>query len=384
MLEPRLSTSSLPSSPDVLVCSTGSGLGPSGMTDRLLVASCLWAKGIRADYLPQDLWAPPATSTASAASSSRGARSRLVDPWSHHRSVMVDMSLEQLTRVCASLSVPFLVIIKAHTLRDQQSVKVRSVLDPSTSDVTVLLPQLARHISERLHHRQSHHHHHHHAGSAHGDHHHHHHHHAFPSLHSPGDTSRGAQHPTTPSSSHHGPGGSTWDLNIVSLDRGGAGASDKKKAFKEASALERRVRSHLEGLLGPTAASSSSSLPSAAKVFVLDVPYVVLREVNTSFLLLLAENGAAGGVSTLEQAMKPQHSGYRKPLKLLAEALVQATTEAEDRGKKGGSSGGGSVVVVYSLQDDAFDVLPVGIGQGGASKKTTAKGGGKAGQGHKR
>jgi hypothetical protein len=207
------------------------------MADRLLVASYLWSRGLKADYLAHDLWA------------GLGAHHH-----HHHHGgggpggggggvAHVELSVEEATRVCQALGVPFLVVVKAHVLREKQAVKLRAVRDPSVADATVPLQQLARAIVDRLPfvgahayhgHHHAHHHHHHGAsrgaGGLHGGdtalllptgimspldagarlmggHHQHHHHHA--------------QAP------HHASAG--VEVSLTCLDRGGGGATGSEK-----------------------------------------------------------------------------------------------------------------------------------------------------------
>lgn len=74
------------------------------MPDRLLVACVLWSRGIKAEYCFQDLW-----------------RKR------RREGGMVELSVEEATTVCLTIGIPYLVMIKAHVLREKQAVKLRAV-----------------------------------------------------------------------------------------------------------------------------------------------------------------------------------------------------------------------------------------------------------------
>lgn len=96
---------------------------------------------------------------------------------------------------------------------------------------------------------------------------------------------------------------------------------------------------------------------------------------GTAFLL--ADGGVTAAATVLEEAVRP-HAAYRKPLKLLADMLMQAG-EAEEKGgqrRGGGGGGGSSIVVLYSLPDDCWDVLPLTYQGVGGKKGGKGKAGG--------
>jgi histidyl-tRNA synthetase len=307
--------------PEALIASGSSGLNVTGIADRLLVASTLWGCGIRADYLAQDLWG--------------------------RHGGGADLSVEDLTLLCLSLGVPFLILVKAHTLRDQQMVKVRSVFEASVPDQLVALVSLGKHLLDRLHRNENymvppglglsphtpgapHHHHHHH---------HHHGHHA------------------------HGTG---VEVALTSLDQRGS-SFDKKKVYKEHSALERKVKSHLEAMMGHPFGGPSGQPKEPVKVLVADVPYTILKQCSSAYLV----HGRAG--PGMEEFLR-EHAHFKRPLKHLLDALQQmededllsqsrSTSTSGGKGSKGGSSmaqpNGPRLVFIYSLPDDLFDVLPL-------------------------
>jgi len=313
-------------SPDVLVCSGASGLNAQGVVDRLLVASHLWGRGIKADYLLQDVWGQKVAAG-------------------------VDLSVEQMTIICLSLSIPYLVIVKAHTLKEKQSVKVRSVLDPSEQDQLVPLSDLVAHLQSRLGTGES----------------------GRDLVLSPSE-SRGAAPYSTPAHhfyqhhhQHHAPG-TAMDLAMTYLLSHGAGVGpgDKKRAFKEQSALERKVKSHLEAMFGHTAPSTQKD---PLRVVVVELPYCVMRELATAFLL-------HGRDSTeVEEVLRENGAYNKKVMKHLLETI--RAIEAEDllgkgvaSGKKGGASStlsvssssaawAAKIVFLYSTIDDCIDILPL-------------------------
>lgn len=334
-------------SPDVLICSGASGLNVQGVVDRLLVASHMWGKGISAEYLPQDVWG--------------------------HRAAGVELSVEQMTVICLSLNIPYLVIVKAHTLKEKQSVKVRSVLDPSEPDQLVPLSGLVKYLQGR-------------SGTGYsGD-----------AVMSPSDhSSRGAApFTTTPHHfyqhhhQHYAPG-TSLDVSMTYLlsHSGGAGPGDKKRAFKEQSATERKVKSHLEAMFG-----ASGTTREPLRVVVVDLPYAVMREISTAFIL-------HGRDSPEVEEVLREYGSYKKVLKLLLDSIH--AMEAEDligRGQSGGKRGnaaastGGSftaawaakVIFLYSVTDDCIDIIPLHMATNNntirrQNQRSVTGGGGRAG-----
>ncbi len=375
-LEVSRRSSSCAGPPDALICSTGSGLGAGGMTDRLLVACALWTRGVKADYLAQDLWA---SATGSGGGGGGGGRGGTHRGGAGGGGVgVVELSVEEATRICLALGVPFLVMVKAHVLREKQAVKLRAVRDVNVPDVTVPLQQLARHIIEKLqyvggsHHLA--------AGrgvdtvllpsgaslllplDAHG---HHHHHHA-----ASGTTSGGGV-----------------EVNLACLDTRTthAAGSDRRKAYKEVAALERRVRSHLEGMVGhPFPGSGHQREP--VTVLAVELPYMLIRIFCTAYLRLGAEEA-------LQDPLVGQLGGaHKRSLKLLAEALKEEERRyktgghSTPSGRKGGGGGGGTggmTVYVYSVVEDCVDVVPLGH-VGGGGRGGSGGGGGPRRGGEKR
>lgn len=93
----------------VIVCSAH-GMDSASTSERLVVASRLWAQGISAEYLPQ-----------SGIMLSILKRIRGDEP----SSGASDWSLNELFGVCALLNIPFVVIVQPHLLRDKGMVRLR-------------------------------------------------------------------------------------------------------------------------------------------------------------------------------------------------------------------------------------------------------------------
>lgn len=165
------------------------------------------------------------------------------------------------------------------------------------------------------------------------------------------------------------------------------------QAYKEASALERRVRSHVEAMVGhPFPGSGHAKEP--VRVVALDVPYLVIRHFTTAYLTHGAEEALR------DPAVSQQGGAHKRALRLLAEALGEeerregaggaTTTPRRGGGAGGGGGGGGGVgsVIVYSTMEDCFDVVPlflldkgrrglVGAGGGGGGGGSGGGGGGR-------
>lgn len=338
---PRLPSCAGP--PDVLICSTASGLGAGGMADRLLVACVLWNRGVKAEYFPQDLWRK----------GREGGR--------------VEMSVEDATRVCLAMGIPFLVMVKAHVLRDKRAVKLRAVREAGVSDATVPLLQLARHILDRI-------------PSPGGG--------GFSGGGGGGSGEKGWPYHVDTSALDHGPagyyqhsynahggvGGGGVGGGIAGGGGGGGGVevklsyldsklsqyapgADRRKAYKEMTALERRVRSHLERMVGHPFVGSGPQR-EAVVVLAVEMPYIVIRVFCTAYLRV-------GPEEALRDPWVSQHCGpYKKGLRSLADALEEEEKKQGrgiGQGRKGGGiaggGGGGGNVYVYSVVEDCCDVV---------------------------
>eukprot|EP00624_Nannochloropsis_granulata_P000921 evm.model.NODE_14053_length_24851_cov_29.928293.7 len=144
------------------------------------------------------------------------------------------------------------------------------------------------------------------------------------------------------------------------------------------AALERRVRAHIQGMVGHPFAGSG---PQREPVVVLatEVPYMVIRVFCTIYLKVGAEEALR------DPWVSQQGGAHKRSMKLLAEALEEEERKqlrgggGGGQGRKGGgggagSGGGGGSVYVYSVLEDCFDVVPllggrgrghVGLGGGG-------------------
>lgn len=322
----RVRTSSCP---ELLICSGSSADPLQGLVDRLLVAFHLWSRGIRAEYLRQDMW---------------GTKGATHD--AH--------SIEEASLVCVGMGIPFLVIVKAHTLKEKQSVKVRSIFE-AVPDALVPLSSLAKYILDLLSHPRS---------------------DLTTPQCPPSDSSSRGLLPHTPSnhSGHHSLANTTIDIQLTCVDKTFGG--DKKKAFKDYSALERKVKSLLDGFMGTgsTGLGSSSSSSQPVKVFAVDLPFAILREVATIYMLRGKDSSEMSDVLGC-------YVTYKRSLKQLVDLL---DIEGNDSTPKGAglrkanfnafSSGSANKsIFLFSIPDECFDTIPVQQ-LSNAGRKTGASG----------
>lgn len=312
----------------------------------------------------------------------------------------MELSVEEATKVCLGMGIPFLVMVKAHVLREKQAVKLRAVREGGVPDATVPLQQLARRVVERLsyvggggegegvranvtgaqggplswlggggeggavEHRHYHY--------GHGHHHHHH------------------GHGQSAERGGGGVGGGGWggggvEVSLSCLDTKHtqhAAGGDRRKAFKEMAALERRVRAHIEGMVGhPFVGSGPQREP--VLVLAMEVPYMIIRIFCTAYLRVGAEEALR------DPWVSQQGGAHKRSLKLLAEALEEEERKQMRGGgggggqgrRGGGGGGGGGSVYVYSVLEDCFDVVPL---LGGRGRGHVGVGGGGGGGGMKR
>ncbi|CBJ48836.1 eIF-2alpha kinase GCN2 similar to Eukaryotic translation initiation factor 2-alpha kinase 4 (GCN2-li [Ectocarpus siliculosus] len=107
---------------DAIVCA-GGGFESQGLQERVLVAARLWAGGIRAEYL--------ATDALVRAGAGKGG------------------GLEGAAEACLSLGIPFVVVVRPHTLVAKKAVKVMSVMEKGGGQLEVPLDHLAQHVMTR-------------------------------------------------------------------------------------------------------------------------------------------------------------------------------------------------------------------------------------------
>ena len=153
----------LPLSTTVRCVVTGvHGMDAATASDRLIVASRLWAEGISAEYIPQSgvmisllrryrESIEPMGDRAAVSVSNENVLA-LCTPF-HTQCSRQDWSLEELFGVCAILKIPFVVIVQPHLLRDKGSVRLRRIpfdtLSGSTggNEIFVSLDNLASTVS---------------------------------------------------------------------------------------------------------------------------------------------------------------------------------------------------------------------------------------------
>eukprot|EP00903_Cladosiphon_okamuranus_P014260 g13246.t1 len=318
-----------PRTVDAVVCA-GGGFEPQGLQERVLVAARLWAGGIRAEYL--------ATDALVRAGAGKGG------------------GLEGAAEACLSLGIPFVVVVRPHTLVAKKAVKVMSVMEKGGGQLEVPLERLAQHMADALaalagpapSSTQG--------GSSGGTSGHHHHHH----QHQPSSI------PVPLASS----GGAAARLELV--DRGQGPLEREKMSrqeFKTYAALERKVGALLDtAMAGPVEDKREGDGPL---VLATDASFAGVRALTTCYMLYGSESRALAELLSDH----PEKKNVRNLLSALQEVEAGGRRRGGNGGKgqQQGSKGGGREqassqsrqVFVYSLPDEMMDLvtfIPSGSG----------------------
>ncbi|CAM9255688.1 unnamed protein product [Ascophyllum nodosum] len=324
---------------DVLVCG-GEGLGVQGLHERILVAARLWASGVRAEYLGSDALVR--------AGAGRGG------------------GLEGAAAACLNAGIPFVVVVRPHTLVSKRAVKVLSVMEKGGGQLEVPLEKLAQHMTD-----------------------------ALAALAGPASSSASApfsqRAPPGPVGSHHanhpyhatypqlwptastiGPGGLASRLAFVDRGQTGTGSLDREKMsrqeYKIQSALERRVGTLLEAAIaGPErSASASAGESEGALVLVTEASFAAIRGLTTAYML----HGEGKAMEMLSD--HPEKKYLRNLLAAIQEQEQEVEGGKRRSGKgqgqgRGGGGGGNSKgqLFVYSLADELMDLVT--LSQSGGS-----------------
>lgn len=114
------------------------GFDSTSLPERAMVASHLWAKGISAEYIPHSGVIMSLLRKNASDSTSSDTN---------------DWNLDQLCDLCCILSIPFVVVVQQHLLRERKSVRLRHTLDTSPNgihEIFIPLSSLASEIKDRL------------------------------------------------------------------------------------------------------------------------------------------------------------------------------------------------------------------------------------------
>ncbi|CAM9232741.1 unnamed protein product, partial [Scytosiphon promiscuus] len=278
---------------DAVVCA-GGGFEAQGLQERILVAARLWAGGIRAEYL--------ATDALVRAGARKGG------------------GLEGAAEACLSLGIPFVVVVRPHTLVAKKAVKVISVLEKGGGQLEVPLDHLAQHVTDAL------------AALADP---------ATASGASSSGTTGGTIRVRAPQESAADASSRAKGCGRCSSERkSGAGVSSMVKRYEDwgppkrkmsrqdyraFSAMERRVASHLDAAIsGPIEGKREGDGPL---VLASEGSFAAIRGLTTCYMLYGAES----------KAMLEFLSDH--PEKKVIRNLLTALQQVEDGGRRRGGGG---------------------------------------------
>eukprot|EP00752_Nemacystus_decipiens_P009926 g8853.t3 len=256
---------------DAVVCA-GGGFEPQELQERVLVAARLWAGGIRAEYL--------ATDALVRAGAGKGG------------------GLEGAAEACLSLGIPFVVVVRPHTLLAKKAVKVMSVMEKGGGQLEVPLDHLAQHVAD-----------------------------ALAALADPAPTQGGPSGGASSHHHHHQPsstpgslassGGAKARLELV--DRGQGPLEREKMSrqeFKTFAALERRVGTLLDTTMaGPVEGKRDGDGPL---VLGTDASFAGVRGLTTCYMLYGSDSKALAELL----ADHPEKKVLRNLLAALQEVFV--------------------------------------------------------------
>lgn len=211
---------------------------------------------------------------------------------------------EDLEAYCASVGIQWMVIVKKHLLSNKGAVQIRAVKKPHIGDKTVSIGSLVDFFLERP-------------------------------LHSSSRTVE-IVHGSPPRSSHLD---QLRQFNVVILDQKHR-AKDKQNRYKDITTVQRRVSKWYDALVLPKASSSKSI---TTNVLSSDLPFGVLREFGTAYML--------GEEHEMAEVTK-KHAMHKKGLKNIIDA-VRNLQDAE------WSSAREQYVILYSSTDDRYDMLSI-------------------------
>lgn len=313
----------------VMVASTN-GMDAASASERLIVASHLWASGISAEYLTHS-----------------GVMISLLRARSREDATSSDWSLEELCAVCGIMNIPYVVVVQPHLLRDKGSVRLRRIQfdsntsgSSSSSEKFVSLQSLAAAILD-------------------------------------GHVDDG-DHPFEPNddidtfdgNTGYGQNRQSWKgsrVECVCVETDQFWGSDKqmpksdtqnwKSILKSLKTVSQRSEAYLESISG----SSSSH---GAVVFAADLPFWVLREFGTTLMRRGDSTATTAGAETIERY--PKHKRILKTLSMAIDASMKSRGYWNNNIQKGASSSSRDLltILLYSRLDDRFDMISLGDGGG--------------------
>lgn len=311
-----------PPSPSVKCIIVGmNGFDSASLSERAVVAAHLWSEGISAEYIPHS-----------------GVMLSLLKRQDSANEIAVsdtnEWTLDQICGVCSLLKIPFVVVVQLHLLREKGSVRLRPIVDLSSThngvyESFVPMTSLASEIKERL---------------------------MSGSLTTKDDaeyevSSTGSAFDRQIGDSHHQPSRNlsvTSDLECIYVDTDqfyfdfdGVNNKDQKvkNLIKTVKTTKQRAGTFIANM-------------SEVPVIVVDLPFAIIRDFNSTSMF---EEGPS--IATTTNNLLSTYPKHRKTLKTLAMCLDHLIRR--QREEKGSLPNNKSVItiLVCSFHDDRFDLL---------------------------
>lgn len=330
-----------PKSPSVTCIVAGTnGFDSSSLTERITVASLLWAKGIATEYVPHS-----------------GVISTFIKQKDVGTTDYISDSglwtLDQICAICSIMKIPFVVVVQHHLLQDKNSVRLRAILDSSQAqngwqEVFVPLSSLASEIQDR-----------------------------YARLSS--DTTikeisssivaekQISNRDVSSSGSKLYPGSSDFECIYVDSDQfyldieHASGKDPKLKSIFKIVKTSRQIsESYISNILHET------------PVLVVPIPFRVLRHFNTEAMF-----GKGPNIVTSTFDVISSYSSHKKVLKSLASCLdhfIRHSDTETPKKNKAGSKGDLLSFLTYSISDDRFDLLTIDKKESNRRQNNTSSG----------
>ena len=337
------------------------GMDAASASDRLIVASRLWAEGISAEYIPQsgvmisllrryrEAFEPMGEREAvSVCQTSRDwprmlSAHLLSHPTFHFIFDSQDWSLNELFGVCAILKIPFVVIVQPHLLRDKGSIRLRRIAFDSLSgstggnEIFVSLDNLASTV----------------AVGADED--------IFSKE--PQESSRSLKQTPMESDVSSGQKSSYPQVECIYVDTDQYYGLDKQVNKSDTSHWKsilkgiKSVSQRSEAYLNEMTETHMSAPVQGTPVFAVNLSFWELRDFGTC---LMKNEGSAMGAS-LEEITKtyPRHKKLFKTLCMAIDNLMRKYGMWYAKDTKDGASTQ-VTILLYSKMDDRFDMISLG------------------------
>lgn len=315
-----------PKNPSVTCIVAGTnGFDSSTLSERITVASLLWAQGISTEYIPHS-----GVISTLIRQKDVGANGNISDSslW----------TLDQICAICSIMKIPFVIVVQHHLLQDKNSVRLRTILDGSQAqngwqEVFVPLSSLASEIQDRYSRLSS-----------------------EATLKDISSVSVAEKQMSSRDTSNLGsklyPGPSNFECVYVDSDQfyldveHASGKDPKlKSVFKKVKTSRQISESYISSILYET------------PVLVVPIPFRVLRHFNTEAMFGKGPNIVTSTFDVI--STYPSHNKVLKSLALCLDHFIRRSDADIPKRNKTGPKCAILSFLTYSISDDRFDLLTI-------------------------